>query len=119
MNSAALSPNGARILTASNDNTARVWDAATAHEIAALRGHEGGVSRASFSPNGARIVTASDENTARVWDAATGREIASISLDAVVTALAVADGVFALGDALGRIHVFEAGTLLLQKANIP
>ena len=42
MNSAAFSPDGARIVTASDDRTARVWDAATGQEIAALRGHEGG-----------------------------------------------------------------------------
>jgi WD40 repeat protein len=67
--SAAFSPDGARIVTASSDNTARIWDAATAKEIAVLRGHEGFVNSAAFSPDGARIVTASSDNTARIWDA--------------------------------------------------
>ena len=34
MNFAAFSPDGTRIVTASADNTARVWDAATAKEVA-------------------------------------------------------------------------------------
>ena len=38
--SAAFSPDGSRIVTASGDKTARIWDAATAKEIAVLRGHD-------------------------------------------------------------------------------
>ena len=74
--SAAFSPDGTRIVTASGDKTARVWDAATAKEIAVMRGHGNRVTSAAFSPDGTRIVTASDDNTARVWDAATAKEIA-------------------------------------------
>jgi hypothetical protein len=75
--SVAFSPDGARIVTASSDNTARIWDAATAKEIAVLRGHERPVFSAVFSPDGARIITASSDNTARIWDAATAREISA------------------------------------------
>jgi WD40 domain-containing protein len=78
VNSAAFSPDGSRIVTASSDNTARIWDAATAKEIAVLRGHEDIVSSAAFSPDGSRIVTASWDNTARIWDAATAKEIAVV-----------------------------------------
>jgi WD40 repeat protein len=41
VNSAAFSPDGARIVTASWDTTARIWDATTGKEITVLRGHEG------------------------------------------------------------------------------
>ena len=34
--SAAFSPDGSRIVTASSDNTARIWDAATGKELAIL-----------------------------------------------------------------------------------
>jgi hypothetical protein len=74
--SAAFSPDGSRIVTASWDNTARIWDSASAKEIAVLRGHGGVVNSAAFSPDGSRIVTASDDNTARIWDAASAKEIA-------------------------------------------
>ncbi len=65
--SASFSPDGTRIVTASDDNTARVWDAGSGRAIATLSGHEDGVVSASFSPDGTRIVTASGD-TARVWD---------------------------------------------------
>ena len=78
MLSAAFSPDGQRIVTASDDNSARIWDAATGKQIAALQGHTDRVRSAAFSPDGRRIVTASDDNTARIWDAATGKQIAAL-----------------------------------------
>jgi WD40 repeat protein len=76
VSSAAFSPDGARIATASYGKTAWIWDAATYKEIAVLRGHEGEVRSAAFSPDGALIATASDDKTARIWDAVTYKEIA-------------------------------------------
>ena len=74
--SAAFSPDGQRIVTASADKTARIWDAASGKPIGEpLRGHTGAVASAAFSPDGKRIVTASADNTARLWDAATGQPI--------------------------------------------
>jgi WD40 repeat protein len=74
--SAAFSPDGSRIVTASNDKTARIWDTASGKETAVLRGHDGTVSSAAFSRDGSRIVTASEDKTARIWDAASAKEIA-------------------------------------------
>jgi WD40 repeat protein/energy-coupling factor transporter ATP-binding protein EcfA2 len=73
--SAAFSPDGSRIATASLDTTARIWDAATGLELMVLRGHDNFVASAAFSPDGSRIVTASRDKTARVWDAETGAVI--------------------------------------------
>jgi WD40 repeat protein len=64
--SAAFSPDGSRIVTASWDKTARIWDASTAKEIAILHGHKNNVVSGSFSPDGTRIVTASRDDTARI-----------------------------------------------------
>ena len=74
--SAAFSPDGGRVVTASSDNTARLWEATTGAELIVLRGHEGEVYSAIFSPDGSRVVTASSDNTARLWEAATGAELA-------------------------------------------
>ena len=73
--SAAFGPDGARVATASNDGTVRLWSTASGKEIMVLRGHQGGVGSVAFSSDGTRIVTASNDRTARLWDALTGREL--------------------------------------------
>ena len=71
-----FSPDGARILTASWDETAKLWDAASGKLIASFA-HQGIVYHAAFSPDGARILTASADKTAKLWDAASGKLIVS------------------------------------------
>jgi WD40 repeat protein/serine/threonine protein kinase len=78
VNEVVFSPDGARILTASRDNTAKLWDAASGKLIASFA-HQNGVGHAAFSPDGARILTASRDNTAKFWDAASGKLIASFA----------------------------------------
>jgi WD40 repeat protein len=64
---AEFSPDGKRVVTASFDKTARVWDAATGGALATLAGHDDLLRSAYFSPDGERVVTASKDNMARVW----------------------------------------------------
>lgn len=65
----AFSPDGKRVVTASSDQTARLWDAETGKEIAVLKAHEGAaLAAASWRRDGRRIVTAGQDNVARIWD---------------------------------------------------
>ena len=77
--SIAFSSDGGRIITASYDGTAKVWDAASGVELLRLSGHGDHVNSAAFSPDGRRIVTASDDKTARIWDASTAQELMQLS----------------------------------------
>lgn len=69
---ADFSPDGTQLVTASADNTAKIWDARTMREVRVLEGHGGGVLSAIFSLDGNRVVTASRDNAARIWDLQTG-----------------------------------------------
>ena len=55
----AFSPDGARLVTGSGDNTAKLWDARTGREELILHGHADEVHSVSFSPNGARLAIVS------------------------------------------------------------
>ncbi|MBN2392958.1 MAG: hypothetical protein JXR84_19665 [Anaerolineae bacterium] len=79
VNDAEWSADDAYILTASDDGSAKVWDAATGAEILTLIGHHGGINRASWNSDDTRIATASDDGSVKVWDAKTGAEILTLS----------------------------------------
>ena len=70
----AFSPDGQKVATASDDKTARIWDAQSGQELPKLP-HEGSVYSVAFSPDGQKVATASDDNTARIWDAQSGQEL--------------------------------------------
>jgi len=73
--SAQFSPDGKRIVTASGDRTARVWDAQSGLPLTEpLPLKYGPGPSLQFSPDGKRIVTAGFD-TARVWDAENGQPL--------------------------------------------
>jgi WD40 repeat protein len=69
--SVAFSPDGEKLVSASRDGDARLWDLSMG-TVAVLRGHGGAVFDASFSTDGRWIVTAGP-TTAGIWPVATGR----------------------------------------------
>ena len=66
---------GRLVLTASENHTARLWDAATGQPLARMV-LGSNVPHATFSPDGRRIVSVSVDRTARIWDTATGKPLA-------------------------------------------
>ena len=113
---AVFSPDGERIVTASEDKTARVWDAERGTQIGKpLKGHDDAVVSAAFSLDGKRIVTASKDRTARVWEAESGEPIGEPLKghdNAVVSAAFSPDGkriVTASLDQTARVWDAESG----------
>jgi WD40 repeat protein len=85
--SVAFSPDGKKIVSGSQDNTARVWESATGKEIAKII-HDGSVRTVAYSPDGRYVVSGSEDNTVRVWEAATGNEIARMTHEDYVDSVA-------------------------------
>lgn len=71
----ALSKDGTRLLSAQQDSTIEVRDAATGKELVTLEGHTGPITSFEFSPDQSKILSASADETARVWDAVSGKEL--------------------------------------------
>jgi WD40 repeat protein len=69
---ASFSPDGSKIVTASMDNTARLWSD-NGELLHILKGHTAGIFHAAFSPSGLDIVTSSMDNTIRLWSVKTGK----------------------------------------------
>jgi WD40 repeat protein len=72
-----FSPDGTRILTGSDDSTAKLWDAETGQEIRTFRVHNDWVNSVAFSPDGRLVLTGMswENETVKLWDAETGQEI--------------------------------------------
>jgi WD40 repeat protein/tetratricopeptide (TPR) repeat protein len=79
VSSVSFSPNGQRLATASEDKTARVWDARSGRQLLSLNGHTDAVISVAFSPDGQRLATASEDKTARLWDACSGQQLLSLN----------------------------------------
>ena len=81
INAVSFDRNGGRLVTASDDNTAAVWNLDLGAEPTKLLGHTDRVVSAAFGPQGQRILTVSKDRTARVWDARTGAELLVLRRD--------------------------------------
>ncbi|MGA2247024.1 MAG: protein kinase [Verrucomicrobiota bacterium] len=117
--SAQFSPDGRRMVTASADYTARVWDAQTGQLLTKPLQHRDSVNYAQFSPDGQRIVTASADNTAQVWNAETGQPVgvAMKHKDYVLSAHFSPDGRFivtASQDNTARVWEAQTGRPLTE-----
>src|SRR6185369_11754538 len=75
---ARWSPDGTRVVTWSDDKTARLWDAETGHEVALLKGDGGAVFSSAFSGDGRQLLAiivgqadawgnTENRSAARIW----------------------------------------------------
>ena len=87
-----------RILTASEDSTAKLWNAITGECLLTFQGHGHPVMSASFSPCGTSVLTVSVDLTACLWSTATGQRLQTFSGHTALISSAVfsSDGAFVL-----------------------
>jgi WD40 repeat protein len=74
----AFSPDGRLLATASQDQTARIWEVATGHEHSRIA-HDSPVTGVAFSPDGRLLAAASQDQTARIWELASGHKHAQVT----------------------------------------
>ena len=74
LSGAAFSADVQRVVTASEDETAQLWETETGKPLSEPLQHQGAVNSAVFSSDGRRVVTASDR-TAQLWETETGEPV--------------------------------------------
>jgi WD40 repeat protein/nucleoside phosphorylase len=75
----AVTEDGRRVVSASEDGTLKVWDVVARQPVATLRGHGGEVLDCAVTANGRRVVSASRDGTLKVWDAEEGQCVATLT----------------------------------------
>jgi WD40 repeat protein len=76
--SVAISADGKRIVSGSEDQTVKVWDTSTGRDLLTLKGHTQTVTSVAISADGKRIVSGSQDHTVKLWDGLTGKELISL-----------------------------------------
>ncbi|MBV9489686.1 MAG: TIR domain-containing protein [Verrucomicrobia bacterium] len=68
VNSVQFDHSGKFLVTASDEDGAKVWDIDGGQLWMSLERHQGKVLSAAFSPDDSRLVTTGDDKTARIWE---------------------------------------------------
>lgn len=75
--SVATSPDGKRIVTGSNDRTARIWDALTGRQLD-LMDLSNRIWSVAYGPKGNRVAIGFQDSKAQVWDVASRKQLAEM-----------------------------------------
>src|SRR5262249_23707047 len=77
----AVSPDGTRLATASDEGSIKIWDAATRKEVRTIPisiTSSNMLRLPGFRPDGKRLVAPTGDHLARVWDVSSGQEVLTL-----------------------------------------
>lgn len=102
----ALSADGHTAVSASGDQTLKVWDLRSGALLRTLEGHQGSVWAVALSQDGHTAVSASKDRTLKVWDLGTGFVICTFRCEGPTYAVSVtAEGhTIVAGDGGGQVY---------------
>jgi len=107
VNHVALTADGGRAVSASSDNSLRVWDVASGRCLHTLEGHTGLVRHVALTADGGRAVSASDDHSIIVWDLNTFKILKRFIGESPMTSVAINNSTIIAGEASGHVHVLE------------
>ena len=105
----AVSSDGKRVVTGSQDHTVKVWDTANGSDLGTLRLHSAEIQKVAMSRDGTRIVTfGANDHQVGVWDARTGELLWNAPIPLGTTIAITADDKRLLAPSAGKkILVFD------------
>jgi WD40 repeat protein len=113
VNAVAVTPDGQRTVSASFDQTLKVWDLGSGRDLRTLSGHTGYVNAVAVTPDGQHAVSASWDMTLKVWDLGSGCELRTLSghKDSVNAVAVTPDGQRALSASTDKtLKVWDLGS---------
>jgi WD40 repeat protein len=102
-----VTPDGRHVVSASGDQTLKVWELASGRPVAMLEGHTDCVFACAVMPDGRHVLSASEDKTLKVWEVGTSRCRVTHYGDAPFYTVAVSATGVAAGDASGAVWYLD------------
>jgi WD40 repeat protein len=109
----AFSADGRWLATASLDQTLRLWDPVSHHEVRRFLGHEQAVWCVAIAADGQTVVSGGQDRTVRLWDTVTGRMLKCCHghrADVVCVAISPDGKTLLSGGTDNTLRIWEAST---------
>ncbi|MEM8484437.1 MAG: NB-ARC domain-containing protein [Bacteroidota bacterium] len=107
-----IEPDGRKAISASSDQTLKLWDLRTGAQLRTFKGHRDLVHTVSFTPNGKYAVSGSDDLTLKVWDIEQGTNLHTYALheDKILAIVPLPHDNVLSSDESGRLILWDLWT---------
>jgi WD40 repeat protein len=104
----AITPDGKRAVSASSDQTLRLWDLESGQSLHTFEGHTDSVNGVAITPDGKRAVSASSDQTLRLWDLESGQVLLVLAGEKLIcVAMDTAGLLIATGGYSGVVYFID------------